>query len=85
MVYVLVCALDSRSGGRWFEPGLYRRVVSLTKKLYSSLTLFIRVYKWVLAIITLGVTLCWTSIPLWRSNNIRSQFMLQKGGEGDGV
>ena len=33
---LLVSALDFRSGGRWFEPGLCRRVVSLDKKLYST-------------------------------------------------
>ena len=30
----------TRSGGRWFEPGLCRHVVSLDKKLYSTLSLF---------------------------------------------
>ena len=33
----MVSALDFRSGGRWFEPGLCRRVVSLDKNLYSTL------------------------------------------------
>ena len=28
------------SEGRWFEPGLYRRDISLDKKLYSTLSLF---------------------------------------------
>ena len=51
---VVVSALDFRSGGRWFEPGLCRRVVSLDKKLYSTLSLFSQVYKWVPAIIMLG-------------------------------
>ena len=51
----MVSELDFRSGGRWFEPGLCRRVVSLDKKLYSTLlSLFTQVYKWVLAIIMLG-------------------------------
>ena len=36
----MVSALDFRSGGRWFEPGHCRRVVSLDKKLYSTLSLF---------------------------------------------
>ena len=36
----MVRALDIRSGGRWFEPGLSRHVVSLDKKLYSTLSLF---------------------------------------------
>ena len=35
------------SGGRWFEPGHCRRVVSLDKKLYSTLSLFKQVYKWI--------------------------------------
>ena len=34
---LVVRALDIRSGGRWFEPGLCRHVVSLDKKLYSTL------------------------------------------------
>ena len=50
----MVSALDFRSRGRWFEPGLCRRVVSLDKKLYSTLSLFTQVYKWVPAIIMLG-------------------------------
>ena len=33
-------ALDFRSEGRWFEPGLCHRLVSLDKKLYSTLSLF---------------------------------------------
>ena len=36
----MVGALDFRSGGRWFKPGLCRRVVLLDKKLYSTLSLF---------------------------------------------
>ena len=51
---LVVSALDFRSGGRWFEPGLCRRVVSLDKKLCSTLSLFTQVYKWVPAIIMLG-------------------------------
>ena len=50
----MVSALDFRSRGRWFEPGHCRRVVSLDKKLYSTLSLFTQVCKWVLAIIMLG-------------------------------
>ena len=50
----MVSALDFRSGGWWFEPGHCRRVVSLDKKLYSTLSLFTKVYKWVPAIIMLG-------------------------------
>ena len=51
---LVVSVLDFRLGGRWFEPGLCRRVVSLDKKLYSTLSLFTQVYKWVPAIIMLG-------------------------------
>ena len=50
----MVSALNVRSGGRWFEPGHCRRVVSLDKKLYSTLSLFAQVYKWVSAITMLG-------------------------------
>ena len=59
----MVSVLDFRSGGWWFEPSVCRRVVSLDKNLYSTLFLFPQVYDWVLAIIILGVTLRWTSIP----------------------
>ena len=64
----MVGALDFRSGGRWFEPNVCRRVVSLDKKLYFTLSPFTLMYKWVPAIIMLGgggggVTLRWTSIP----------------------
>ena len=51
---LVVSALDFPFGGRWFEPGLCRHVVSLDKKLYSTLSLFTQVYKWVPAIILLG-------------------------------
>ena len=54
---LVVSALDFRSGGRWFEPGLCRRAVSLDKRLYSKLSLFTQVHKWVSAIIMLGVAL----------------------------
>ena len=50
----MVSAFDFRYGGRWFERGLCRRVVSLDKKLFSTLSLFTRVYKWVPAIIMMG-------------------------------
>ena len=43
-----------RSKSRWFEPGHCRRVVSLDKKLYSTLSLFTQEYKWVPAIAMLG-------------------------------
>ena len=42
---LVASALDFRSGGRWFEPGHCRRVVSLDKKLYSTSSLFTQVYK----------------------------------------
>ena len=51
---LVVSALDFRSRGRWFEPGHCCRVVSLDKKLYSTLSLFTQVYKWVPAIIMLA-------------------------------
>ena len=54
---LVVCTSDFRPGGWQFEPGLYHRVISLDKKLYSTLSLFIQVYKWVLVIIMPGVTL----------------------------
>ena len=47
---LVVSALDVRSEGRWFEPGFCRRVVSLDKKRYSTLSLF----KWVPAMRTGG-------------------------------
>ena len=50
----MVSGLNFRSGGRLFEPGLCRRVVFLDKKLYSTLSLFTQVYRWVPAIIMLG-------------------------------
>ena len=42
---------------------LTRRVVSLDKSLYSTLSLFTQVYKWVPVTYCRGVTLRWTSIP----------------------
>ena len=52
---------------------LTRRVVSFDRELYSTLSLFTQVYKWVPATYCWGVTLRWTSIfsrqlafaPLW--------------------
>ena len=41
---LLVSTLDVRSGGRWLEPSLCCCVVSLDKKLCSTLSLFIQVY-----------------------------------------
>ena len=51
---LVVSLLDLRPGSRWFEPSLCHRVVSLDKKLQSTLSLFTQVYKWVPAIIMLG-------------------------------
>ena len=50
----MISVSDFRSEGRWFEPSLCCRVVSLDEKLYSTLSLFTQVYKWVPAIIMLG-------------------------------
>ena len=44
-------------------------VVSLDKKLYSTLSLFTHVCKWVPATHCWGVTLRWTSIPSRESSN----------------
>ena len=46
-----------------WSASLTCRVVSLDKELYSTLSLFTQVYKWVPATYCLGVTLQWTSIP----------------------
>ena len=35
----MVSALDFRSGGRWFEPGHCRRVVSLDETLFHIVSL----------------------------------------------
>ena len=43
--------------------GLAHLVSSLDKKLYSTLSLFTKVYNWVPATYCWGVTLRWTSIP----------------------
>ena len=53
----------SNSGSGGPELSLVRHVFSLNKGLYSSLSLFTRVYKWVPATYCWGVTLRWTSIP----------------------
>ena len=50
----MVSALDFRSGGRWFEPSFCPRVVSLNKKLYSTLSLFNQMFKWMPAMKMLG-------------------------------
>ena len=46
----------------WRSGSLTRRV-SLDKELYSTLSLFTQVYKWVLVTYCWGVTMRWTSIP----------------------
>ena len=46
---LLVSALELQPEGQWFQPGLCHRVVSLDKKLCSTLSLSTQVYKWVLA------------------------------------
>ena len=48
---------------------LTRCVVSLDKELYSTLSLFTQLYKWVLTTYCLGVTLRWTSILSTGSSN----------------
>ena len=67
--------LRTRGGvvAEWLAPGtpdlevrgssLTRRVVSLNKELYCTLSLFTQVYKWVPAIYCQGVTVRWTNIP----------------------
>ena len=45
------------------DSSLAYRVVSLDKELYSTLSLFTQVYKWVPATYCWGITLRWTSIP----------------------
>ena len=59
---LMVSALASGSSGLGLSPGRGHCVVFLGKKLYS-VPLSTQVYKWVLANLTLGVTLRWTSIP----------------------
>ena len=54
------------------------RVVSLDKELYSTLSLFTQVYKWVLATYCWGITLRWTSIRPGGSSNTPRGFMLMK-------
>ena len=51
------------------DSSLARRVVSLDKELYSTLSPFTQVCKWVPAKHCLGVTLRWTSIPSRGSSN----------------
>ena len=46
-----------------WDSTLARHFVSLDKELYSTLSLFTQVYKWVPATYFWGATLQWTSIP----------------------
>ena len=58
-----------------------RRVFSLDKELYSTLSLFTQVYKWVPATYSSyswGITLQWTSIPPGGKYNTPRCFMLMK-------
>ena len=60
---------------------LARRVVSLGKELYSTLSLFTQVYKWVpvtYSSYSWGITLQWTSIPPGVEYNTPRCFMLMK-------
>ena len=77
----MVSALDFRTEERRFEPGLCRRVVSLDKKLYSTLYLFIQVYKWVLAIIMLAMTI---KHPIHRGSRRFLQQKLELSAGTDG-
>ena len=53
----MVSVLNFRSEVQWFQPSLDRCVVSLEKKLYSTLALYAQGYEWVPVIIMLGLTL----------------------------
>ena len=44
---LVVSASNFQPEGWWFEPGLCHHVVSLDKKLCSTLSLSAQVYKWV--------------------------------------
>ena len=57
---------NSGTGGPGFKSrplSLAQGVASLDKELYSTLSLFSQVYKWVPASYCWGITLRWTSIP----------------------
>ena len=57
------CVVERLSPRTVRGSSLAHRVVSLDKELYSTLSLFTQVYKWVPATYCWGVTLRWTSIP----------------------
>ena len=63
---------------------LVRLIVSLDKELYSTLSLFTQVYKWVPATHYWRITLRWTGIPSRGSSNTPSHacFMLSSGRLG---
>ena len=63
---------------------LVRLIVSLNKELYSTLSLFTQVYKWVPATYCWRITLRWTSIPYRGSSNTprHACFMLSSGRLG---
>ena len=73
---------NSGCGGR--GSSLVRLIVSLNKELYSTLSLFSQVYKWVPATYCRRITLRWTSIPSRGSSNTpgRACFMLSSGRLG---
>ena len=62
-VLVEACVVERLSPRTVRGSSLVHRVVSLDKELYSPLSLFTQVYKWVPATYCWGVTLRWTSIP----------------------
>ena len=63
---------------------LVRLIVSLNKELYSTLSLFTQVYKWVPATYSWRITLRWTSILSRGSSNTPRHpcFMLSSGRLG---
>ena len=63
---------------------LVRLIVSLDKELYSTLSLFTQVYKWVPATHCWRITLRWTGIPSRGSSNTprHACFMLSSGRLG---
>ena len=69
-----------------WDSSLTRCVVSLDKELYSTVSLFTRVYKWVPATNCRGVFLRWTSVPS-RGEKQYSQacFMLRKLGKATAI
>ena len=64
----VVWALDCWSEGQWFEPGLCLCVVSLDKKLYSTLSLFTQVYNKQLANLWKNIII-YEKQPAYRGQN----------------